>query len=60
MLEQLARFGAALRAGGARVGMSDELDAASALRLIDLVDRAEVHRALRIALKLPPEAWELY
>jgi len=60
VLAQLARFGAALRAGGARVGLSDELDAASALRLIDLVDRAEVHRALRIALKLPPEAWELY
>jgi hypothetical protein len=60
VLAQLARFGAALRAGGARVGLSDELDAASALRLIDLVDRAEVHRALRIALKLPREAWDLY
>lgn len=60
MLAQLARFSAALRAGGARVGMSDELDAASALRLVDLIDRAEVHRTLRIAFKLPPEAWNLY
>lgn len=60
MLAQLARFAAALRAGGARVGLSDELDAASALRLVDLMDRSEVHRALRIALKLAPEAWGLY
>jgi uncharacterized protein with von Willebrand factor type A (vWA) domain len=60
MLAQLARFAAALRAGGARVALGDEVDAAAALALVDLLDRGEVHRALRIALKLPPEAWELY
>lgn len=60
MLAQLVRFAAALRAGGARVALSDEVDAAAALALVDLLDRGEVHRALRIALKLPPEAWELY
>jgi hypothetical protein len=60
MLGQLARFAAALRAGGARVALGDEVDAAEALSLVDLLDRAEVHRSLRIALKLPPEAWALY
>lgn len=60
MLGQVARFAAALRAAGVRAGLSDEVDAACALTLIDLLDRAEVHRTLRIAFKLPPEAWELY
>ena len=60
MLGQLARFAAALRAAGVRVGLGDEVDAATVLTLIDLLDRAEVHRALRIALKLPREAWDLY
>ncbi|MGE5130623.1 MAG: vWA domain-containing protein [Sphingomonadaceae bacterium] len=60
MIEPLARFAAALRAGGVRVGLGDELDAAASLALVDLLDRGEVHRALRIAFKLPREAWELY
>ena len=60
MLEQLAHFAAALRAAGLRVGLGDEVDAAAALALVDLLDRAEVHRALRIALKLPREVWDLY
>lgn len=60
MLGQLARFAAALREGGARLALGDEVDAAAALALVDLMDRAEVHRAMRIALKLPPEAWALY
>lgn len=60
MLAQLARFCAALRAGGARVALGDEMDAAATLAIVDLLDRAEVRRALRIALKLPPEAWPLF
>jgi len=60
MVERLARFGAALRAERLRVGLGDELDAATTLTLIDLLDRAEVHRALRIAFKLPREAWAVY
>lgn len=60
LLGQLARFGAALRAQGLRIGLGDELDAASALALADLLDRDEVHRTLRIALKVPREAWELF
>jgi uncharacterized protein with von Willebrand factor type A (vWA) domain len=60
LLRQLARFAAALRAGGVRVGLGDELDAASALALVDLLDRAEVRRALLVALKVPREAYELF
>jgi len=60
MVAQLARLAGALRGHGVRVGVGDEIDAATALRLIDLLDRAEVHRALRIALKVPREAWELF
>ena len=60
LLRQLARFAAALRARGVRVGLSDELDAASALALADLLDRDKVRRALLIALKVPREARELF
>ncbi len=57
---QLARFAGALREQGVRAGLGDEIDAARALTLVDLLDRAEVHRALRIAFKVPREAWELF
>ena len=60
VVAQLARFAAALRASGFRVGLSEEIDAAAALALIDLLDRAEVHRALRIAFRLPRDAWEAF
>ncbi len=60
LVAQLARFAAALRECGVRVGLGDEVDAASALMLVDLLDRAEVHRALRIAFKPPREAWEIF
>ena len=60
LIAQLARFAAALRAREVRVGLGDEVDAATALTLVDLLDRAEVHRALRIALKVPREAWDLF
>jgi uncharacterized protein with von Willebrand factor type A (vWA) domain len=43
-----------------RIGLTDEIDAGGALMLVDLLDRAEMHRALRIALKVPPEAWEVF
>ncbi len=60
LLRQLACFAGGLRAQGVRVGLGDEIDAASALTLIDLLDRAEVYRALRIAFKVQREAWELF
>jgi uncharacterized protein with von Willebrand factor type A (vWA) domain len=57
---QLARFAAALRRHGVRVGLGDEMDAGVALTLVDLMDRDEVHRALLIAFKVPREAWTLF
>jgi hypothetical protein len=60
MVAQLARFARALRSRGLRVGLSEEVDAAAALALVDLLDRAEVHRALRIAFRLPREAWDIF
>lgn len=60
LLGQIARFAAALRAEGLQIGLGDEVDATTALTLVDLLDRAEVHRALRIAFKIPREAWEIF
>lgn len=60
VVAQLAKFAGALRGCGVRVGLGDEIDAAAALKLVDLLDRAEVHRALRIAFKVPRDAWETF
>jgi hypothetical protein len=60
MVAQLARFAGALRERGFRVGLSEEIDAAAALALVDLLDRAEVHRTLRIAFRLPRDAWDAF
>ena len=54
LIVHLARFGAVLRAHRIGVGIGDEIDAARALTLIDLFDRAEVRRAFRIAFKIRP------
>ena len=60
VVPQLAIFAGALRGAGMRVGLGDEIDAATALTLVDLLDRAEVHRALRIAFKVPRGAWATF
>jgi len=60
LVAQLARFAGALRSRGFRVGLSEEIDAAAALALVDLLDRAEVHRTLRIAFRLPRDAWDAF
>lgn len=57
---QLVRFAGGLRGEGVRVGIADGIDAAAALRLVDLFDRGEVRRALRIAFKVPRDAWEAF
>ena len=52
LIGHLAVFAGALRERGIAVVLSDEIDAASALTLVDLSDRVEVRRALGIALKI--------
>lgn len=54
LVVHLARFAGVLREHGIQVGVGDEIDATTALTLIDLFDRAEVHRALHIAFKIRP------
>lgn len=54
LIVHLARFAGALRARGVEVGVGDEVDATKALTLVDLSDRAEIHRGLRVALKIRP------
>jgi uncharacterized protein with von Willebrand factor type A (vWA) domain len=54
LIVHLARFAGALRGRGIDVAIGDEVDAARALTLLDLFDRAEVQRALQIALKIRP------
>jgi len=50
----LARFAGVLRAGGVPVSLSDELDAARALTLVDLLDQDEVRYALLVSLRIRP------
>ncbi len=52
LVTHLARFAGALRAEGVRVGLSDEVDGVSALRLVDIADRGEVLGTLRTAFKI--------
>lgn len=60
VVAQIARFGRALRERGVRVGLSDEVDAARALALIDVGEISQVRDALRIALKIPREHWTTF
>lgn len=60
MVVQLAKFAGALRAHGIRAGVGDEIDAATALTLVDLLDRREARDALRIAFKVPRGAWAAF
>ncbi|HTS23211.1 MAG TPA: VWA domain-containing protein [Casimicrobiaceae bacterium] len=53
----VARFAGTLRSHGVGVSLGDEVDAVVALPLVDLLDRTEVRLALRIALKVPRDAW---
>jgi uncharacterized protein with von Willebrand factor type A (vWA) domain len=57
---RLAGFAGALRENAIRVGLGDELDAAGALTHLDLLDRREVRDGLRIAFKVPRDAWTLF
>lgn len=56
----LARLGQALRNHGVGTNLRDELDAAEALRLVDPEDREEVRTALRIALRIPRSAFDIF
>lgn len=60
LVVHLARFARALRERGIAVGLGDEVDGVSALTLVGVSDRAEVHRALLTALKIRRRDWEAF
>ena len=60
LVAHLAAFAGALRERGVPVGLSEEVDAAAALTLVDLFDRDEVAAALKCALKLRREHWPVF
>ena len=60
VVERLARFAGRLRERGAGVSVSDEIDGAAALLLVDLGDRDEVRYALRTALKVRRSDWDTF
>ena len=57
LVAHLARFSGELRGIGVPVGLRDEIDAAAALRFIDIGDAEEVRLALRSSLKIPRRWW---
>ncbi len=60
MVTHLVGFAGELREGGIHVAMTDEVDAAAALGLIDIFDEREVRFAMRSALKIRRRDWELF
>ncbi|MGH9368814.1 MAG: vWA domain-containing protein [Thermoanaerobaculia bacterium] len=52
LLVHVARFARALREREIPANLADQVDAVTALTLVDLSDRAEVRQALRVALKV--------
>ncbi len=60
IIEHLTLFGRELRTRGVFVGLSDEVDGAEALTLIDLFDRDEVYRALRTTFKIQRRDWTTF
>ncbi len=60
VVERLAGFAGRLRERGVGVCVSDEIDGAAALLLVDLDDRDEVRHALRAALKIRRSDWDAF
>jgi hypothetical protein len=60
LVTHLAAFAGALRERGVTVGLGEEVDAAAALTLVDLLDRDEVSAALKCALKIRREHWAVF
>ena len=57
---RVARLGRALREEQVGVSLTDEIDGARALGLVDPADLEEARRALRIALKVKHPAWAVF
>ena len=60
VVERVARLAGRLRERGVDVRLSDEIDGAAALLLVDLRDPDEVRYALRTALKVRRSDWDTF
>ena len=60
LVAHIARFAGELRQRGVPVGLGDQIDAAIALRFIDIGDPEEVRISLRTALKIPRRWWTVF
>jgi hypothetical protein len=60
LVAHLAAFAGALRERGVPAGLGEEVDAATALTLVDLLDREEVATTLKCALKIRREHWPVF
>src|SRR5215510_5431791 len=60
LLTGTVRFCRLLRARGLAITPSESHDAVRALEVVDLGDRAEVHRALRTVLATRPEEFPIF
>lgn len=60
LVGHLARFARALRGRGVGVGLSEEVDGAAALMLVDLLDQDEARSALRTALRIRRTDWDVF
>ena len=60
LVERLAGFARRLRERGVDICVSDEIDGAAALLLVDRDDREEVRHALRVALKIRRPDWNTF
>ena len=60
VVERLARFAGRLRERGVGVCVSDEIDGAAALLLVDPRDRDEVRFTLRTALRVRRRDWDTF
>ncbi len=60
LLTGTVRFCRLLRARGLAITPSESHDAVRALEVVDLGDRAEVHRALRTVLATRPEEFPVF
>ena len=60
VVERLVCFAGRLRDRGVDISMSDEIDGAAVLLLVDRCDRGEVRDALRTALKIRRSDWDTF
>ena len=60
LVAHLARFAGELRRSGVAVALTDEIDAAHSLALVDIGDHQEVRLALRCSMKVPRRHWPAF